>query len=130
VGEAKYTFKFSDGTLYVGDKGWMMSYGTAGGFQLLPYERIKELPRPEKTLPRAPGGPVGDLLYCLKNGGTPCSDFVTSAGPLASFVLSGHLAMLSGVGKKIEWDMEKLESPNMPEANQFARRQYRKGWEL
>ena len=66
----------------------------------------------------------------MKNGGTPCSDFVTAAGPLASFALTGHLAMFAGVGKKIEWDVEKMECTNLPEANQYARREYRAGWEF
>jgi predicted dehydrogenase len=126
----KYKIKFGECTLFVGDKGLIRTQGTAGGWQFLPYERIKELPKPEKTLPRAHGGPIGDLFYVMKNGGTPCSDFITAAGPLASFALSGHLAMLSGVGKKIEWDVEKMQSTNAPEANKFARREYRAGWEL
>ena len=78
------------------DKGLMRSQGTAGGWQFIPYERGKKFPKPPKTLPRAHGGPIGDLLYVMKNGGTPCSDFVTAAGPLASFALTGHMAMLPG----------------------------------
>ena len=66
----------------------------------------------------------------MQNGGTPCSDFVTSAGPLASFALSGHLAMLAGVGKKVEWDVQTMHCANLPEANKFACREYRAGWEL
>jgi hypothetical protein len=92
--------------------------------------KIAEIPKPPKVLPRAHGGPIDDLFHCLKNGGTPCSDFITSAGPLASFVLTGHLAMLAGVGKKIEWDVGKMQCTNLPAANAFARREYRTGWEL
>lgn len=127
---AKYRAKFGENTLFVGEKGMISSFGTAGGFQFLPQERFNEVPRPAKTLPRAHGGPIGDLLYVMKNGGTPCSDFPTSSGPLTSFALSGHLAMLAGVGKKVEWDVEKMECTNLPEANKFARRDYRAGWEL
>jgi predicted dehydrogenase len=127
----KYNLKnFGESTLYVGEKGKMRSGGTAGDWQFLPYELGKEIPKPPKVLPRAHGGPIGDLFHCMKKGGTPCSDFPTSAGPLAAFVLSGHVAMLAGVGKKIEWDVEKMECTNLPEANKFARRDYRQGWEL
>jgi predicted dehydrogenase len=128
--QQKYDIKFGESTLYVGDGGLARSEGTAGGWQLLPYERMKEVPRPPKTLPRPHGGPVGNLFYVMHNGGTPCSDFITAAGPLASFALTGHVAMLAGVGKKVQWDVEKAECTNMPEVNQFARRQYRAGWEL
>ena len=109
-------------TLYVGKQGMMRSGGTASDWQFIPYERGKEVPKPPKVLPRAHGGPIDDLLYVLKNGGTPCSDFVTAAGPLASFALSGHLAMLAGVGKKVEWDVPSMQCVNLPEANKFARR--------
>ena len=127
---AKYNTKFGEDTLYIGEKGRMKTFGTAGGFQFLPHEQIKDMPRPEKTLPRAHGGPISDLLHVMKNGGTPCSDFVTASGPLTAFALTGHVAMLAGVGKKIEWDVEKMQCTNLPEANQFARRDYRQGWEL
>ncbi|MGA2618956.1 MAG: Gfo/Idh/MocA family oxidoreductase [Thermoguttaceae bacterium] len=128
--QKKYKINFGECTLYVGQQGLMRTEGTAGGWQFIPYERGKEIPKPPKTLPRAHGGPIGDLFYVLRNGGTPCSDFVTSAGPLAAFALSGHLAMLAGVGKKVEWDVEKMQSTNMPDVDRFARREYRPGWEL
>ena len=105
---AKYKVKFPESTLYVGSEGMMRSGGTASDWQFIPYERGKEIPKPPKVLPRAHGGPIGDLLHVMKNGGTPCSDFPTSAGPLASFALSRHIAMLVGVGKKVEWDVEKM----------------------
>jgi predicted dehydrogenase len=128
--EKKHHIRFGECTLFVGSNGLMRSEGTAGGWQFIPYERGKEVPKPPKVLPRAHGGPVGDLFWCLKNGGTPCSNFITEAGPLASFALSGHLAMFAGAGKKVEWDVEKMECTNMPELNKFARREYRPGWEL
>jgi predicted dehydrogenase len=128
--EKKYDLKFGECTLFVGRNGLMRTQGTAGGWQLLPAERVKDLPEPDKTLPRAHGGPVGDLFHSMKHGITPCSDFVTSAGPLTAFVLTGLLAMFAGVGKKVEWDVEKMQCTNLPEINQYVSRTYRKGWEL
>jgi len=34
------------------------------------------------------------------------------------------------VGRKIEWDVEKKEYTNLPDANRLLRRAYRKGWEV
>jgi hypothetical protein len=34
------------------------------------------------------------------------------------------------VGRKLEWDAENMKATNAPEADQFIKRQYRKGWEL
>ncbi len=128
--EQKHDTKFGECTLFVGRDGLMQTRGTAGGWQLLPADRVKDLPEPEKTLPRAHGGPVGDLFYSIKNGITPCSDFVTSAGPLTSFVLTGLLAMFAGAGKKLHWDVQGMQCTNLPEINQYVSRTYRPGWEL
>ena len=50
-------------------------------------------------------------------------------------VLLGNVALrpeLKEIGNrnKLMWDPEKFEITNMPEANQFLRREYRKGWSL
>ena len=51
-----------------------------------------------------------------------------AAGPLTAFLLTGHLAQHAGVGKKVEWDVEKMQCTNRPELNKFVRREYRSGW--
>ena len=90
----------------------------------------KATPEPPKTIPRAHGGPIEDLIYARKNFTTPCSNFVDSAGPLTAFALTGHLAMFAGVGKKLEWDVKKMQVTNMPEINTYVGRTYREGWEV
>ena len=106
--------------------------GTAGAFafEMLPRSKQKEFPEPERTMPRAHGGPIEDLFYACKNGATPCSNFPDSAGPLTAFALAGHLAQSAGVGRKVEWDVEKMECTNLPDINQLVRRTYRPGWEV
>ena len=128
--EKKYDVKFGECTLFVGQKGLLRIQGTSGGWQFLPREKRKEIPEAPKTIPRAHGGPIEDLFHAMKNGGTPCSNFPDAATPLAAFVLTGHLAMFAGVGKKLEWDVEQMKCTNAPEINRFVRREYRKGWEV
>jgi hypothetical protein len=123
--EKKYDRKFGEFTLFVGEKGLIGSDG-----RILPEEKHKEFPAPPKTLARAHGGPIEDLFHCCKNGGAPASNFTDSAGPLTAFALSGHLAQFAGVGKKLEWDVEKMQCTNMPEINRYVAREYRKGWEV
>jgi predicted dehydrogenase len=120
----------SEATLFVGEKGlfWAAPYASAGF--ILPLDKHTDYPAPPKTLPRAHGGPIEDLFYCIKNGGTPCSNFPEAAAPLTEFALLGHLAQHAGVGKKVEWDVERMRCTNMPEANQLLRRRYRRGWEV
>lgn len=123
--EEKYQRKFGESTLFVGDKG-LMGHEP----RIIPEEKHKEFKPPDKTLPRAHGGPIEDLFWCVRNGGTPASNFPDAAGPLTAWVLSGHLAMFAGQGVKLEWDVEKMECTSHPEINRFVKRTYRKGWEV
>ncbi len=128
--EKKYNMKFRECTLFVGEKGLIRIQGHSGGWQFLPEEMRKEIKAPPKSIPRAHGGPIEDLFHALKNDGTPCSNFPNSATPLTAFVLTGHLAMHAGIGKKLTWDAEKMKCTNIPEINRFVGRTYRKGWEV
>jgi predicted dehydrogenase len=123
--EKEYNRKFGEFTLFIGEKGMIGSDS-----RILPESKHKEFPQPPKTYARAHGGPVEDLYYCIKNGGTPASNFPDAAGPLTAFALCGHLAQFAGVGKKLEWDVEKMECTNLPEINKYVRRDYRPGWEV
>ncbi|UCF33944.1 MAG: Gfo/Idh/MocA family oxidoreductase, partial [Phycisphaerales bacterium] len=123
--EKKYGRKFGEYTLFVGDRGL---FGSDGRF--LPEEKAKEIPEPPRTIPRAHGGPIEDMFHARRHGTTPCSNFPDSAGPLTAFALSGHLAMFAGVGKKLQWDVKKMQCTNMPEINEYVRRTYHKGWNV
>jgi predicted dehydrogenase len=122
--------KFGGGTVYVGEKGCMVT-GTYGeNPTILPEEKHKAFTPPPKTIPRVSGGPIGDLFQAIRGGTPPCSNFADSAGPFSEFILSGQLAMFAGVGKKVEWDVTAMTCKNIPELNKIVKREYRKGWEV
>lgn len=84
----------------------------------------------KKTLPRSthPGEPQQEWAHAIKND-LPTSSNFDHAAPLTECVLLGNLAIRSG--RTIEWDREKGQVTNAPEANRFIRRAaYRKGWEF
>jgi len=56
----------------------------------------------------------------------PGSNF-SYAVPLTETALLGNLAMR--VQHRVEWDSEKMEVTNLPEANKFVNKEYRKGWQ-
>jgi predicted dehydrogenase len=121
----------SEATLFLGDKGVFWTTPYAEKAFILPLEKHTDYPEPPKKLARAHGdGPVEDLFWCIKNNGTPCSNFPEAAGPLTEFALLGHLAQRVGVGKRLHWDVERMRCTNVPEVNQFIRRRYRQGWEV
>ena len=70
------------------------------------------------------------LYHAVRHGTTACSNFIDAAGPLTAFALVGHLAQFAGVGKTLDWDVEKMTCTNVPEVNQYIKRTYRKGWEV
>jgi len=122
----KYARNWNESTLFVGEKGLIGSDS-----RLIPQEKDKEYKSPPQTFPSAKGGgPIEDLFACIKNGGSPCANFVDYAGRMTAFILTGLLAQIAGVGKKVEWDVEKMECTNIPELNKHVKREYRKGWEV
>jgi predicted dehydrogenase len=127
--EKKFGEKFGGGTVYVGDKGIMVT-GTYGDRpHILPKERHDAFGEPEKKIPRSRHGCKGDFLAACKGEGPASSNF-DYAGPFTEFVLTGVLASRAGVGKTIEWDVEGLTCVNLPEVNRWIKRDYRKGWEV
>ncbi|NLI01124.1 MAG: Gfo/Idh/MocA family oxidoreductase [Chthonomonadales bacterium] len=126
--EKECEIKFSECTLFLGDKGKFWTTGTAGQARILPLEKHAEYPAPPVSLPRAHGGPIEDLFWAIKNNGTPCSNIPEWSGPLTEFALLGHLAQKAGVGQKVEWDVQAMRCTNMPQLNELVRRKYRNGW--
>ena len=51
------------------------------------------------------------------------------AAPLTEAFLLGVVSMRAG-NRRIHWNAEDMQVTNVPEANQYLRREARKGWEL
>ena len=126
------------GVLITGTKGKIMC-GTYGSDPtLLPTSKTKEIKIPQ-TIARVPEGHyVQWVNACLAGYGqkTLSSPF-EYAGPLTETILMGNLALRtwnikkgnSFPGrKKLLWDAVNMKVTNFDEANQFVKREYRKGW--
>ena len=115
------------GSLLVGSKGTLYSPDDYGAKSVwLPKDKFTEMKKPEKTIPRSPGHHKEWIEAC--KGGAPAMSNFSHAGPFTEFVLLGNVAMR--VGKKFEWDAANLKAKNCPEADQYIKREYRKGWSL
>ncbi|MEX2285787.1 MAG: Gfo/Idh/MocA family oxidoreductase [Planctomycetaceae bacterium] len=117
----------SSGSLLVGEKGTLYSpndYGAA--YVLLPKENFKDFKKPEPSLPRSPGHFEEFVIAC--RGGSPAMSNFNYAARLTETILLGNVAMRAG--QKFEWDAANLQVINLPDANKFLKREYRKGWEL
>jgi predicted dehydrogenase len=118
--------KMSDrGVLFIGELGMLYS-GGRGGPRLLPEEKFKDYPTPPETLPRSAGHYIEWILACKGQGPAPGSNFLYSG----LVTESNHLGNVAyRTGKKLEWDHVNLRATGAPEADQFIRRPYRKGWD-
>jgi predicted dehydrogenase len=82
----------------------------------------------QKVYARVVGGPTQELCRAVRGDGPkPISNFEDHAGPLTEMVLAGNLSVR--LGKKIDWDMEKMEARGLPEVKAMLKRVYRAGWE-
>jgi hypothetical protein len=121
------------GTLYIGDDGKMLDG------RLIPTTRHREYGAPAKTLPRSPGHYEEWIQAC--KGGQPAGSNFDFAGLVTEVVLMGNIALRLGEPSsrgrrgqrqmpKLNWDGPEMKVTNVPEANQFVHREYRKGWTL
>jgi hypothetical protein len=117
-----------NGSYFVGDDGIATTGCYGGGTRLLPVERMSDFSMPDEVIPRVPDGNSYQEWINACKGGTPAGSNFDYAGPFTEIVNLGNLAVRVGVGKVVEWDAKRMQSPNCPEANQFLSREPRTGW--
>ena len=118
------------GNLFVGTKGKILCSGDyCGSARIIPESKMKEIGKPPKMLDRSPGH--YKEWYLALTGEKPY-DFPKSnfgyAGPMTEKILLGNIALR--VGKRIEWDGPNLKITNIPDANKYVNKEYRKGWKF
>jgi predicted dehydrogenase len=114
------------GLLVVGEKGSFYSQNDYGSEYALLGDALKDYQAPKPLYPHSPGH-FEEFVQGIHGEGTPVSNF-DYAGKLTETVLLGVVALRAGA--KIDWDPVNLKAKGNPDADQFIRREYRKGWEL
>jgi len=117
------------GLLLVGEKGSFYSVNDYGAEHvLLPKDKFKEFKKPEPSLPRSPGH-FTEWVEAIKakDPKKALSNF-DYAGRLTETVLLGVVALKAGT--KIEWDAKDMRAKNNSDADQYIRRDYRKGFSV
>lgn len=118
----------SAGSLMVGEKGRLYAPGSyAENYRLLPSKDFEGYAGPKETLPRSQAGHHQEWISACKGGPAALSNF-DYATRLTETILLGNVVMQ--VGHKIEWDAHKMRAKHCPEADQYLRTEYRKGWTL
>jgi predicted dehydrogenase len=117
------------GVLFVGDKGLLMCSTYGENPRLLPEALMRDYKRPDKTIPRSPGIHE-EWIAAIKAGKKSTTDFDYS-GLLTEVMLLGNVALrMKDARTVLQWDGEKMEVTNLPEANKYIHKEYRAGWSL
>jgi predicted dehydrogenase len=114
------------GAMFVGSKGTLVA--DYGKHYLLPRPDYRhfEPPNRESWIAPSPGHHAEWIKACKTGSPTLCNfDY---AGKLIEHNLLSNVAYRTG--KKLEWDAANLKATNCPEADQFIKREYRKGWTI
>ncbi len=117
------------GVLFIGEKGKIMVGCYGENPRLIPESKMKEATLPPKTIPRSPGIHE-EWIEAIKKGEKSTTDFAYSS-KLVETMMMGNIAIrMASKNTVLEWDGEKGEFTNLPEANQYLIREYREGWSL
>jgi predicted dehydrogenase len=125
----------AEGMMLVGDHGKILAGFRGEDPQIIPAAKMRAY-RAAKNLPtdspreRARGGASHELAWvpAFKGGPPTYGDFLL-AGPISDTVNLGAISLRLG-GKRLLWDAANAKITNVPEANKYLSREYRKGWEL
>ena len=120
-----------NGNLLIGDKGIIITDWRK--WRLYPEELAKDYGEPPQKLTRSPGH-YQEWINACKGGPAPGSNF-DWAGPMTEAVLLGNVPLRAELREKLIkstllWDAKAMAFSNLPEANQFLKREYRQGWSL
>ena len=119
------------GVLFIGDKGALMCSTYGKNPRIISETKMKEYQRPEKTIPRSPGIHEEWIEACKKGEPKAATTNFDYSGPLTETMMLGNVAVrLQEKNVKLEYDGEKGEITNLPEANDYLHMEYRKGWTL
>ena len=89
---------------------------------------MKEFPRPEKSIPRVPGGHHQKDWIEAVRANKPAGSPFEYGGALTEIGLLGMIAIQRS-GKRLEWDAQGMKFSNDSEANALIDPAYRQGWE-
>jgi len=124
----------AEAMMFVGDKGKILAGFRVENPRLIPERRMRGLNIPEAAPRRRGQREPGELSAGMKQwiaacrGGQQSPGSFLNAGPISEAVNLYAIALRTG--KRLLYYAQAMQITNVPEANKYLTRQYRKGWEL
>jgi len=124
-----------EGMMFVGDKGKILAGFHVDGPRLIPEKRMSGIAAPEPPQRRQGGGADQPRISAglrqwieASKGGTQSPGNFVNAWPISEAVNLYAVALRTG--RRLQYDAEGMKITNLPDANRYLSREYRKGWEL
>jgi hypothetical protein len=126
----------AEGMMFVGDQGKILAGFRGENPRIIPERKSREYwaakgvaaPAATERGRGAQGGRSSVWFEAFKGGKPTYGDFLLG-GPISEAFNLGAISLRLG-GKRLLWDSENMKITNLPEANRYLAREYRKGWEL
>jgi hypothetical protein len=111
------------GLMFVGDKGVILNN------RIIPEKKMSEYMEGKETPQEQRPGSGGDRIWIdAFKGRQPSEGNFLNARNVSETLCLGAVALQ--VGRRIDWDSKNMKITNIPEADKYLYREYRKGWEL
>ncbi len=114
-----------EGMMFVGDKGIILAGFRGESPELHTGSTSASEPPLQREQTREDANDI--WINSFKNNTQSPGSFIY-AGPVTETILLGAVALRAG--KKVEYDNASMKITNVPDANKYLVREYRKGWEL
>lgn len=114
-----------EGMMFVGEKGKIIAGFRGENPRLIPENKMKQMPAEEPEKSASDSNRV--WIDAFKNNIQSPGSFI-NAGPVTETILLGGVALRAR--KRVEYDSANIKITNLPEADRFLTREYRKGWEM
>jgi len=119
-----------EGILFVGDRGKIFAGFNGQNPQLSANGKIEAMWKdepPAQAARRVQGERGSQWVQAFKGGEPSPGNFLNASG-ISDAVTLGTVSLRAG--KKVLFDSENMKITNIPDANKYLYREYRKGWEL
>jgi predicted dehydrogenase len=122
-----------EGLMFVGDKGKILAGFLGEDPRIIsgkkPRENRPADSRAEAARPQRDQRPEASSWVAAFKGGQPTYGDFLLAGPISDAFNLGAVSLRLG-GRRLLFDAARAKVTNLPEANKYLTREYRKGWEL
>ena len=114
-----------EGMMFVGDKGKILAGFRGESPRLIPESRMEGISNEQSREERYDANAIWIKAFKEK---TQSPGSFLYAGPVTETILLGAVALRAR--KRVEYDTVNMKITNIPDANKYLTREYRKGWEL